>query len=397
MQNGSDATNETPAFGRPFNPTIEVTKSDMASRLSVRFRKLDRLFVIFVIVPTLLSTIYFGLLASNIYISESRYVVRSPERPSSSGLGLVLAGAGFSNAGEEANAAKAFVESRGALTAINANGAFAKAFSRPEISVFDRFDPLGWDGSFEDLFKYYTSRVRVENDVATGISSLSVRAYTAADAHRINEQLLQMSEQTINRMNQRGRDDMIRFAQLEVDEAQNRARQTGLALAAFRNREGVVDPEMQATAQMAMISKLQDEVISTQTQLNQLQAFTPRNPQIPVFENRLQSLQQAVRKEMGALAGGDRSLAGSAVQYQKLFLEKGFADKQLTSALASLQEARNEARRQQVYVERIAQPNLPDAALEPRRLRGILATLALGLVAWGVASMLMAGIKEHGQ
>lgn len=369
----------------------------MALRLSARFRKLNRLFVLLVVVPTVLSTIYFGLLATDIYISESRYVVRSPERPSTSGLGLVLAGAGFSNAGEEANAAKAFVESRGALAAINRNGAFVKAFARPEISIFDRFDPLGWDNSFEALFKYYTSRVRVENDVATGISSLTVRAYTAADAQRINEQLLQMSEQTINRMNQRGRDDMIRFAQLEVDEAQNKARQTGLALAAFRNREGVVDPEMQATAQMAMISKLQDEVISTQTQLNQLRAFTPRNPQIPVFENRLGTLQQAVRKEMGALAGGDRSLAGSAVQYQKLFLEKGFADKQLTGALASLQEARNEARRQQVYVERIAQPNLPDAPLEPRRLRGILATLALGLVAWGVASMLLAGIKEHGQ
>ncbi len=383
--------------GAAVDLNYEMTKTDMSSSLSTRLRKLDRLFVVFVVVPAVLAAIYFGLLATDIYISESRYVVRSPERPSSSGLGLALAGAGFSNAGEEANAAKAFVESRGALSTVNQKDGFAKAFTRPEISILDRFDPLGWDGSFEALFKYYTNRVRVENDVATGISTLTVRAYTGADAHRINEQLLEMSEQTINRMNQRGRDDMIRFAQLEVDEAQNRARQTGLALAAFRNREGVVDPEMQATAQMAMISKIQDEVISTQTQLNQLRAFTPRNPQIPVFENRLQTLQQAVRKEMGALAGGDRSLAASAVQYQRLFLEKGFADKQLTGALASLQEARNEARRQQVYVERIAQPNLPDAPLEPRRLRGFLATVALGLVAWGVASMLMAGIKEHGQ
>jgi capsular polysaccharide transport system permease protein len=85
------------------------------------------------------------------------------------------------------------------------------------------------------------------------------------------------------------------------------------------------------------------------------------------------------------------------VQYQKYFLEQQFADKQLTAALASLQEAQNEARRQQVYVERIAMPNKPDAPLEPRRLRGIFATLALGLVGWGIASMLLAGIKEHAQ
>ena len=369
----------------------------MANRLKMPYRRLDRLFAIFVLVPTLLATFYFGFLALDVYISESRYVVRSPERPSASSVGLILAGAGFSNAGEEAGAAKSFLESREALTAINKNDAFASAFARADVSIFDRFNPLGLTGSFEDLYRYYGGRVKVDNDVATGISTLTVRAFTAQDAHRINEQLLQMSEQTINRMNQRGRDDMIRFAQFEVDEAQKRAREAGVALAAYRNREGVVDPERQATAQMNMISKLQDEVIATQVQLNQLRAFTPRNPQIQAFENRLQTLQAAVRKEMGAMAGGDRSLAASAVQYQKLFIEKSFADKQLTGALASLQEARNEARRQQIYVERIAKPNLPDAPLEPRRLRGIVATFALCLVLWGIASILIAGVKEHGQ
>ena len=61
------------------------------------------------------------------------------------------------------------------------------------------------------------------------------------------------------------------------------------------------------------------------------------------------------------------------------------------------QQARNEAQRKQAYVERIVQPNLPDAPVEPRRLRGILATLLLGLLAYGILRMLLAGVKEHGQ
>ena len=65
--------------------------------------------------------------------------------------------------------------------------------------------------------------------------------------------------------------------------------------------------------------------------------------------------------------------------------------------MASLQEAQNEARRKQAYVERVSQPNLPDEALEPRRLRGILATFALGLVAWGILKMLFAGVREHAE
>lgn len=369
----------------------------MAIRLPPPIRKLDRLFVFLVLIPTLVSIIYFGFVASDVFISETRFVVRSPERKAPAGLGLVLAGAGFNNAGEEANAAQAFVESREALRRINDDNAFAKAYTRPAISLFNRFDPLGIDGSFEELYAYYADKVLLEADVTTGILTLQVRAFTPADAHRFNESLLRMSEQTINQMNLRGRGDLIRFAQFEVTEAQERARQAGVALAAYRNREGVVDPEMQATAQMAMISKLQDEVISTEAQLAQLREFTPRNPQVPVFENRLGTLRSAIRREMSALAGGDRSLAASAVQFEKLALEKEFSEKQLTGALASLQEARNEARRQQVYVERIAEPSLPDAPLQPRRMRGVLATLALGLVLWGVASMLRAGIREHAQ
>jgi capsular polysaccharide transport system permease protein len=198
-------------------------------------------------------------------------------------------------------------------------------------------------------------------------------------------------------MNERGRGDMIRFASVEVDDAKDKAREAAVSLASYRNREGVIDPEVQATAQLEMISKLQDEMISTRAQLNQLRAFTPRNPQIPFLNNRLETLQREIKGQMGTLAGGNRSLAASAVQYQRLFLENEFAGKQLAASLASLQEARNEARRQQVYVERIVQPNLPDSPIEPRRLRGILATLALGLIAWGILSMLLAGIKEHAQ
>ncbi len=54
-----------------------------------------------------------------------------------------------------------------------------------------------------------------------------------------------------------------------------------------------------------------------------------------------------------------------------------------------------DGQRQQAYVERIVQPNLPDEAEEPRRMRGILATLILGLVAYAISSMLLAGVREH--
>ena len=50
-----------------------------------------------VVLPTLLSAVYFGVLASNVYVSESSFVIRSPRSQGSlSGLGALLQGAGFS-------------------------------------------------------------------------------------------------------------------------------------------------------------------------------------------------------------------------------------------------------------------------------------------------------------
>ena len=141
---------------------------------------------------------------------------------------------------------------------------------------------------------------------------------------------------------------------------------------------------------MQMISKLQDQMIAAKTEIAQLDRYTPDNPRIPVVRTEMATIQRQIDSELGKVAGSRQSLAASTVQYQRLFLESQFADKQLAAAFASLEEARSEASRKQAYVERIVQPNLPDAPIEPRRLRGIFATFALSLIAYGILRMLLA-------
>ncbi|MBO9726079.1 MAG: hypothetical protein J7530_17020 [Novosphingobium sp.] len=353
------------------------------------------LFWITVLIPTSLSILYFGIFASDVYVSESQFVVRSPDKPSTSGLGLLLKSSGFANAGDEIYAAEKYVLSRDALQALNTKQAFANAYGASSISVFDRYNATGMAGRFEDLYKYYEKKVDVEYDTTSSVLTLTVRGYTAQDAHRFNERLLEMAEATVNKLNTRGRQDLIRFAQTEVDEAKKKSQDASVALALYRNRQGVVDPEKQATIQLQMISKLQDELIATRTQLRELRSLAPQNPQIEALETRVKGIATEIDEQTGQVAGGKRSLSTQATEYQRLVLENMFAEKQLASAMVSLEDARNEARRKQAYVERIVEPNTPDDALEPRRLRGIFATLVLGLIAWGILSMLLAGMLEH--
>lgn len=359
----------------------------------------NRLFLATVVAPTALAVLYFGIIASDIYTSESRFVVRSPERQSTSALGSILKGAGFSRSQDDSYTVHDYALSRDALKEINATLDVGKAYGASSVDIFSRFGGLdlstGFDTSFEALHRYYQKKVDLQHDSASSISTLLVHAYTAQDAQTINAKLLELSETLVNRLNERGRQDLIRFAAAEVAQAQTQAKAAAVALSNYRNAKGVVDPERQATVQLQQVAKLQDEIIATATQLAQLKAFTPQNPQIESLQLRVNTLRAEMANETRKVTGGELSLANKAADFQRLALEREFADKQLASTMVSLEQARNEAQRKQVYLERIVAPSLPDKAMEPRRLRGVLSTFVLGLMAWAILSMLLAGVREH--
>lgn len=370
------------------------TNTSRLIRASLRLSwRTHRLFWLTVVLPTVAAIIYFGFIAADVYISESRFVVRSPERQTASPLGMLLKGTGFSRSQDDSYTVQDFILSRDVLRALDEKIDIRRAYGNGDM--FGRFPGLDWDNSFENLHRYYQKMVGVQLDSLSSILTVTTRAFSAEDAKRINQLLLEMSEALVNQLNERGRQDMIRFAGDEVAEAERKAKLAALTLARYRNEKGVIDPEKQSAIPLQQIAKLQDELIATKSQLAQLQMLTRDNPQIPVLKKRIQMLESEIELESNRVAGGRHSLASKAVEFQRLALDKEFADKQLTVALASLEQARNEAQRQQLYLERIAQPSLPDAAMEPRRLRAILAVFVLGLIAWGVLSMLIAGIKEH--
>ena len=362
------------------------------------FVRRHRLFVATVLVPTLLAALYYGVFASDIYVSESRFIVRSPQKQQTGGLGALLQGTGFSGfarAPDDVYTVHDYMLSRDALGLLDEKLDLRGAFSNDRIDRLNRFPSLDFDESFEALHRYYQKRVAVNLDTLSSISTLTVTAFSADKARQMNELLLEAAEQLVNKLNERGRQDLIRFAAAEVAEAERKAKEAALAVAVFRNQQAVVDPERQTTIHLQQISKLQDELILTKTQLAQLRAFTPDNPQLPALQVKARTLQAEINAEIAKVSGGRSSLTNKAAEFQRLALEREFADRQLAAALVSLEQARNEAQRKQLYLERIVQPNLPDVATEPRRLRSFLAVVALGLVLWGILSMLIAGVREH--
>ena len=348
-----------------------------------------------VIIPTALAVIYFGLIASDVYISESRFVVRSPQRQAPTGLGALLTGTAFSRSQDDTYSVHDFVLSRDALKELDDQLAVRKAYSSKSADFINRFPGLDWDDSFEAFHRYYRNHVTIDYDTVSSITILKVRAFTGEDAKKINDLLLKMGERLVNNLNDRSRQDLIKTAEVEVAVGEEKVKLAAVALAGFRNNQSVFDPDRQSTMQLQGVARLQDELVATETQLNQIQRVSPSNPQVASLKNRAETLRKTIANETAKVAGGGASLTSKSGAFERLALEKTFAEKQLAGSLAALESAKSEALRKQLYLERLVQPNLPDKSAEPRRLRSVFMVFMLGLVAWGVISLLVASIKEH--
>ncbi len=366
-------------------------------RLLLRqLRRMNAIFIVTVLLPTLAAALYFGALASDVYISESRFVVRSPQRPAQGGLGALLQGTVFSRSQDDTYSVHDFIRSRDALRELDGKLDLRKSFADPKIDAVNRFPGLEWwDQSFEALHRHYLRHVAIEYDTVSSISVLRVRAYSAEQAQKINAQLLEMGERLVNNMNTRSRQDLIKVAEQEVRIAEDRAKEAAASLSSFRSDRAVFDPDRQSAIQLQSVARLREDLLAAESQLEQVRRVSPKNPQIGGLEQRVDSLRKAVADENARVLGRSGGLSSKSPAFDRLTLERTFADRQLASAMAALDSARSEAARKQLYLERLVQPNLPDRSVEPRRLRTVVTVLLVGLILWGVVGLVLSSIREH--
>lgn len=381
----------------PANTAPPETGATAAKKKKKKFsRKFNPLLWLTVIIPTLCSTVYFGLIASDQFTSQSSFVVRSPKNQASlNGLGAILQGTGFSRSQDDIYTVQEYMRSRSSLDALSKKMP-VRSFYENKGDIFSRFNGFGLQGEQEAFYQYYREKVNINFDSVSGISNLNVSSFDAAESQKINEALLKQGEILINQLNERARQDTIRYAESVVAAAEDKVKEASVQLTKFRVKNGVFDLKAQSEVQLGLVSKLQDELIVIQTQLDQVKAVTPENPQIPGLLAREKSLRKEITQQIRAISGGsDRSLSNQAAEYQRVYLENELAEKQLAAAITSLEGAKAEADRQQLYLEIVSQPSRPDMAQKPTRIYNIVATFIIGLIVYGIASLLTASIREH--
>lgn len=375
---------------------VEVTGPARASAVIAWFKK-RRWFALFVILPTLLAAIYYGFIASDIYVSESRFVIKSPDQKKAqmSTLANLIQTTGLSGGQEQTNEVLEYVRSRDALKALEQAPGVRAAYMAPRGDFLSRFPTLFVGDTFEDLFKYYGSMVSADLDKETGTAFITVKAFTPHNARAINERLLKLSENLVNRLNARAQRQGIAEAQKQVELATERARTARVALAQYRNSQELIDPAKQAVGVLEIANMMTAQRAALQAQLDQMQRVAPNNPSIPAIRQRIAAISAQISSQEGRVVGSSGGIASKMGGYDNLLVEEKFATESLNVASAALLRARADAASQQFYLERIVDPNLPDDALLPRRLLAILVVAATMTCLYFVGWMLIVGILEH--
>ena len=125
----------------------------------------------------------------------------------------------------------------------------------------------------------------------------------------------------------------------------------------------MLDPKTASTGVLELIGQMNAAQTNARAQLGELLNNSPSSPQIPLAKTRIASLDKLIAEERAKLSGETDSVVPSLTEYQRLTLDRELAEKGLASAFASLEAARIEAQRQQLYLETIAQPNFADYPL----------------------------------
>jgi capsular polysaccharide transport system permease protein len=207
--------------------------------------------------------------------------------------------------------------------------------------------------------------------------------------------LLTYSEQLINELNERARSDALGTASRVVTRAEQRIAEIQTELTAYRVKQKMLDPKSASSGVLELIGQMNGAQANARTQLGELLNNSPNSPQIPLVKNRIASLDKLIAEERAKLSGATDSVVSALTEYERLSLQRELAEKALASAFTSLEAARLEAQRQQLYLETIAQPNLADYPLYPKRFVSFVMVLLSCLMVYGIAWLLVASAREH--
>lgn len=370
-------------------------ENEVAAVMRLGISKL--LFLLIVVIPTLVSLIYYGLWASDRYVSHSLMTVRSSDSQIATAFGGILGSLGANPGAIDGYVVQEYIQSREIVAKLQDELDLISIFSVPEADIWSG---ISKSASLDDLHSYYLNRIDVYFDATANVVHFEMQAYLPDDARRIAQAVVRLSDEMVNRISQESRLDAVKFAQDEVTLAENRLRDNRMTIYRFREQHGDLDPVRSAEAIGTIVASLEAELSRYKTELASLRSYMREDSaQVAGVKARIAAIEQQMQAERRRLTSSEDSpettYSDLLAEYERLLIEEEFARSAYTSAVTALEVARADANRKQAYLVAFVEPSLPADPSKPDRLLIIVSFLLGGLLAYGLLMLIGAAIREH--
>lgn len=345
---------------------------------------------------SLLALVYWGLIASDRYVSEAHVIVQRTDMASSQSVdfsSLISGVAGGSHADQFL--LRDYLLSVDMLKKLDAKLDLRGHYSDTGNDILSRM----WDADeeLELFYRYYLSRVSIEFDERAGILVIKAQAYDPKTATAIATMLVHEGERYMNELAHRLANEQVEFLERQVELRNREALQARQSVMAFQNQNGMVSPQGTVESMAATINKLESQLTELKASRGALLGYLSTNaPAVVKLNLQVEAIEKQIGREQSRLAAPDGSPLNIAVEeFQRLQMTADFAQDVYKTALVALEKGRVEATRIIKKVSILQEPTEPQYPLEPRRLYNLVVFILAALILAGIVHLLAAIINDH--
>ncbi len=322
--------------------TNEKTTAQAMRQASLK--RLLRSFGIWVVLPTVLACVYYGLVASSEYESVGIFALRSPE--ASTKLAADTAKRGKSPDvdadGRIGLLLQDYARSRDMLVVLNEKHGFARHYQSSEVDWMSR---LASDSKQESVYALFREKVSIGFTASSGTLQVRAFAFSAESAQAFVTIIGAALKMKLHEMHQRNRAEQLSRAE--------------------RDMAGAIKRFSSARAAFA-----------------KAMSAAPSQPVMPAAGG---SSEPATTVPVKPLGDFPRIEELQFQQAKKLY--DAAADRVSMAQIAEGVPQR--------YMMAIARPSLPDAAVRPKRIWSVMTVFVVALLLMGVLGLLGAAVREH--
>ncbi len=356
-------------------------------------------FLFMVAAPVSVAGWYLYTRAADQYASTLGFTVRSEDVSSAvdilGGLGSTLGGGG----GGDSDILYEFIRSQELVQTIDDKLDLRSRFSRHvEQDPVLAFDP---DGTIEDLTNYWRRMVRVSYDAGSGLIELRVLAFDPAEAKQVAETIFEESSVMINALSAIARADATRYAQEDLELSLERLKTARESLTSFRLANQIVDPNADIQTQIGLLATLQEQQATAIIEYQLIsESASEGDPRVAQARRRLEVIEAQVEEERkkfgtGGVGPGGQEYATIISEFERLTVDREFAETAYAATLSAFDAARAEANRQSRYLAAYIQPTLAERSEFPQREVLLALVTLFSFLTWAIISLIYYALRDR--